>query len=226
MKCKNCGFKNEKSADFCQECGAPLRKSPALKIIIIAIFAVVIIGAVAAVVLLRGDGDDVREETAQTFDVENIEQDEDEDIETASPPEFQNIYASSTLESQYGNDYEPLNVVDDDVATAWVEGAAGSGEGQWIEFDALEQQNISGMRIVNGYCKDKDTYVKNSRVKELKVIFGDGSVENIVLDDEYGLYQDFEFGRTVKTASVELRIVSVYNGTEYDDTCISEVEFY
>ena len=220
MICKNCGFENENGNKFCQGCGQPLKKSPALKIIIIAAVCVAVaVGAVAAVMMLNADDDTAGGKTAAADG-------ERERSMTTAGPEFSDVYASSVRESQYGNDYGALNVIDGDIATAWVEGISGYGEGELLEFVSGEMQHVSGVMIVNGYDKDEDLYVKNSRVKEIEAIFDDGSSERLILEDEYGIYQDLEFEHPVDTTSVKLKILSVYSGTEYDDTCISEVEFY
>lgn len=64
--------------------------------------------------------------------------------------------------------YTPANLLDNDLHTAWVEGAKDNGVGQWVCLAML--RNIPGyIAIANGYQKSRELFLKNNRIKRLKV---------------------------------------------------------
>jgi len=145
-------------------------------------------------------------------------------------PSFTTVQASSTLAPQGTNNYDAFNVLDGNKNTAWIEGANGSGIGEWIQLSANSLQNVTGISLLNGYVKDKDSYEKNSRPKRIKIEFSDGiSFEKTLADedwyDEYGK-QIITFDKEISTAYVKITILDVYKGTHYDDTCISEIKLF
>jgi hypothetical protein len=123
------------------------------------------------------------------------------------------------------HDYGPASLFDNNDETAWVEGVPGHGVGQWvvIEFDQLRL--VKSIEINNGYNKDRDIYYKNSRLKEIKVEFSERVDKiNVVLRDT-GSPQPIALpkDRPVKTYWIRITIESVYPGTKFDDTAISEL---
>ena len=113
--------------------------------------------------------------------------------------------ASSTLQSGKNNSYGVENLIDENPATAWVEGVDGYGEGETLDFCMAcnfdydcGSENIYKINIVNGYAKNETTFKNNSRVKELEVH---------------------------TTELVEKRIVEASNGSYFninDEMCVSE----
>ncbi len=145
------------------------------------------------------------------------------------------ISATSFLkEKQYGQDvvYAPINLFRafeigcrchpywwNDAHIPWVEGVSGNGinESVFIEFN----NPIWGFSILNGYAdvQNMKLYKENSRVKKLKV-------EDLTNDLEYTM--DFEdkvyfnfLDLALPSESLKLTILEVYEGTKYQDTCIS-----
>lgn len=141
-------------------------------------------------------------------------------------PVFSSIVASSVFPPQTYDNYEPQNVFDSNIKTAWVEGAAGEGLGEWIEFHADVEQAVSGMWIVNGFNKTEDLYYKNHRVKDIEIVFSDGSSLTRTVADSFEQYQQIPFGTTVMSKSVRVIIRSTYPGSVDYETCISEIAFY
>lgn len=115
--------------------------------------------------------------------------------------------------------------LDGDLTTAWVEGASGDGVGEWITFTFDGVYRVSGMRIHAGYQKSEELYGKNARPAILTVVFSDGTEQTVTLQDINGP-QDVAFDGPADTSSVTLEIASVYPGSKYEDTVISEVSFY
>jgi hypothetical protein len=121
--------------------------------------------------------------------------------------------------------YGPDSLFDNDNRTAWVEGVDGQGIGEWIviEFDQLRL--VKAIEINNGYNKDRDIYLKNSRVKEIKVEFSRGVKPVVVLLKDTGNPQPIPLSHDhpLKTSRIKFTIESVYPGTKFEDTAISEL---
>lgn len=132
--------------------------------------------------------------------------------------------ASSTLKATSTSNYAVTNLLDGDPATAWNEGADGSGIGEWIQFDFSQEVVLSRIEIANGYQKDDDRYLGNPRVQSLRVEYSNGTTQLVDLLDD----KDFQTIRPTRqpVTSVRMVIVSVYPGEEWDDTALSEVHFY
>jgi hypothetical protein len=107
-------------------------------------------------------------------------------------------------------------------ATAWVENDPESGLGQTITLDFGRERQVTGFDILNGYSKDEKTWVNNSRVRGATLTLSDGQSFGIELPDVRDLNR-FEFSRPVSTASIAIRVDTVYRGAKYADTAISEL---
>ncbi len=78
--------------------------------------------------------------------------------------------ASSVLEAQegmYRSRYGVDKAMDEDPATAWVEGVDGAGKGEsyWLGVEHYPE----ALGFINGYAKNRRLFDKNYRVKSLKV---------------------------------------------------------
>ena len=81
--------------------------------------------------------------------------------------------------------------------------------------------------IENGYCKTKELWEKNGRVKILKLTFEDGeeyilNLEDTMKPQSFKLEHKTNGIRNPLEATFE--IVDVYEGTTYQDTCITTLE--
>ena len=136
------------------------------------------------------------------------------------------VEASSYLsEAQYKLYHTADLAIDGDLATAWVEGASGNGVGESITFTFDGVYLVSGLYIHAGYQKSASLYEKNARPASLTVTFSNGESQTVTLEDVNGP-QDIPFPAPVETGSVTLVIASVYSGSKYEDTAISEIAFY
>ena len=81
------------------------------------------------------------------------------------------VKASSVLKTDEVNiyNYEPKNLFDHDLNTAWCEGVKGHGEGQWVEFGFAGNVNVGAIGIINGYTKREALYYANNRIKTIKL---------------------------------------------------------
>ena len=148
---------------------------------------------------------------------------------TAAPVNMDHVRyvsASSQLNTdKKGNTYYPDNMVDNDLDTGWVEGVSGNGEGQVAHVVFDDVYKVSGFMIYAGYQKSRDTYNENARPASITMEFSDGTSMDFDLKDEMKA-QQFTFPESVETDYVDITIRSVYAGSKFEDTVISEISFY
>ena len=80
--------------------------------------------------------------------------------------------------------------------------------------------------VVNGYAATERNWNENNRVRELKMYFNGDFVAVIVLEDtikqQYIDISKFNLKvRNGEKASFRFEIGGVYQGTKYDDTCLT-----
>lgn len=127
---------------------------------------------------------------------------------------------SSILEPQYGFTYRPKNLVDTDLNTAWVEGKTGNGEGESLVVELNGQRTVTAIQVMNGYHKNERLFLANNRVRVAELQFSNGETRLISLADAPGL-QSIDVGKQ-KADWVRFTIKSVYPGTKYKDTAVTE----
>ncbi|WP_068418987.1 caspase family protein [Labrenzia sp. OB1] len=132
------------------------------------------------------------------------------------------VCASSVLDPQYGNRYGPGNLFDGKTSTAWVEGVSGDGAGEKVLFAFDRTRSLQGFEIVNGYAKNRDIFRKNARVRTANITLSDGTNRILSLSDTMGA-ERYVFETPVEAAWLEIEIGSVFPGSKYKDTAISEV---
>mgnify|MGYP003290453510 CR=1 FL=1 len=134
------------------------------------------------------------------------------------------VTASSSL-AENNMVHSPERVIDGSFSTAWVEGTEGQGLGETITVHFDDKYLISGVRINSGYQKSTELFEKNSRPSKLIFTFSDGSNQICELKD-ISENQVIELKIPVKTESISFTILSVYSGSKYEDTAISEIYIY
>lgn len=179
-----------------------------------------------AVVVETKEPEEEKEEESD-YIIEEEEEEKEEVNNLYNYPEYQyeKITASSFLPDKMGLKYSPDMTVDNMQDTAWNEGTDGDGIGEWIEFSSKKKQYITGINILNGYCKSETLYYENHRPKTIEIKF-DGMSVDMELDDLYNVYQNIEFAEPVESRRVRIIVKDIYRGTGYDDCCISEIGIY
>jgi hypothetical protein len=130
--------------------------------------------------------------------------------------------ASSILSPQFGNSYGVQQLFAGNGSTAWVEGQAGQGIGEWVVVEFEGERLIKGFEILNGYQKNSDIYGKNSRVRQLRAVFSQGEARSFTLQDKLGA-QLVSLDRPIKASWVQFVIDEVYPGSKYTDTALSRL---
>lgn len=147
---------------------------------------------------------------------------------------YVNADASSTLPPQGENGYSPTNLTIPVSFCTWAEGADGDGIGESVEIRELymgpgkDVLNFQQICIVNGYAETQKKWQENNRVKSLKMYYGDVYMGTIALEDTMNpqyiditpLHLTVQNGRE---ARFRFEIAEVYEGTKYDDTCITTI---
>lgn len=133
------------------------------------------------------------------------------------------VISSSEFLSAKGTDYSAANLVDHDSNTVWQEGAQDCGVNQSITFSFEEPAIISAMRIENGKQIGTDAFLANNRLASFR-IFGN---ENLLVEiPDTMIAQYIVFENPILDSEVEIVIDSVFGGSQFNDTCISEISFY
>lgn len=131
------------------------------------------------------------------------------------------LCVSSVLSPQYGNRYGSINLSDNRVKTAWVEGAKGDGIGETLLLLFPSETDVKKISLANGYNKNRDIYRKNGRVREFIVRSSTGFKQTVKLKDT-GKWQVLNLPPLGKVMWVSLSISKVYRGSKYRDTAVSE----
>ena len=131
--------------------------------------------------------------------------------------------------NKFQENYHPLYVADDDPTTAWVEGADGSGAGEWIRLRVTQMDGATRVRLKlrAGYQKSDGLFKANARPNDITVKLLPGGVEaKTALADAEGWQEVVVDQPPGKLDAVQIRIDSVYEGTKYKDLCLSDVQIY
>jgi hypothetical protein len=132
------------------------------------------------------------------------------------------ISASSQFKRTGGteNEFDPRNLFDGSLQTAWCEGADGIGEGESITLFFDNPVTINKAEMVNGWTKGEAFYVQNGRIKKFRISSDYGSSADVELQDSNYDYQGSDI--SISGSRITITLDSIYKGTD-PDTCISEI---
>lgn len=133
--------------------------------------------------------------------------------------------ASSTYPQEEQVRYDPEGISDGKLSTAWVEGESGSGLGEWVEVDLGGQREVHKLKIWGGMWYSTSYWNRANRPKEIELTFSDGTKQKVVLADKMEP-QEVEISPARQTSSIRIEIGSVYPGSTWLDTPISEVQVF
>jgi hypothetical protein len=135
------------------------------------------------------------------------------------------VTASSTLPSDADGSYAASQAADNVRDTYWCEGGkTGDGAGEWLEFKLDAATRLTGLSLCNGMCGSVDMLKKGNAPSRVTLQFSDGSTQAVDLKAVMPLPQTIPL-TPVTTTSVKMTIDAVRAGTEFPDTCVSEVQF-
>jgi len=131
------------------------------------------------------------------------------------------ICASSVLPAQSGNTYRPINMVDGNPATAWVEAAANDGRGQAIAYEFEWPMRFQSFEILAGYAKNAKAHKNNVRPRDVR-IFADGDFVATVRLQDTMTVQHIRLSEPVTAQVFAVEFASVYMGRKWQDLAVSE----
>jgi phosphate transport system substrate-binding protein len=137
------------------------------------------------------------------------------------------VTASSLLPDEK-NLYSSTNLIDESWQS-WAEGTDGNGVGEYITVRKYASGNngnenkmtITGFSLKNGYGNPR-FYWANNRVKSFKIYADDVFIETIQIKDS-AEFEEYTFEKPINATIFKFVIDSVYSGSNYDDTCITEL---
>lgn len=132
--------------------------------------------------------------------------------------------SSSELVQKDTDANDPWKVLDGKEETSWQEGVNGDGIGEYLWFTFPEEKKVKYLSFKLGNWRDARYAEGNNRPKALNVTIGDFScqVEFPKEQQEYWI----QLSEAYPADQVKFEIVSVYKGTQWDDTCIAEIGMY
>ena len=146
---------------------------------------------------------------------------------------FSGSSSSGSLVDKYGS-YPAGNAFDGRLRTAWAENYSDFGYKAFLQGSWRATQGsctVSGVALWAGYQKNDDIYRKNCRPKDVTISLYDSSFQtlrefSLTLDDYQGCqYIFFDSPLSFSdTLNVRLTLLSVYGGSKYSDTCVSEMD--
>jgi hypothetical protein len=104
----------------------------------------------------------------------------------------------------------------------WVEGVPGQGINEKLFIENILARRLY---ISIGYVSynNPHLYIQNSRPKEIRLSVNNKFTTNYILEDTPN-YQEVILPEQIRYNDIlEIQIVSVYEGTKYDDTCINNI---
>jgi hypothetical protein len=133
--------------------------------------------------------------------------------------------------NRYQENYHPSYVLDENAATAWVEGADGTGNNQSITLplSPLSSARALRLRVWNGYQKTKQLFARNAMPRRVRIAVLDQAGAEVTTREHelarvWGPQELIvEVPPKRGLSAVRLTIVSVHPGTKYNDTCISDI---
>lgn len=134
--------------------------------------------------------------------------------------------ATSTAQTGTSASFDPGQLLDGDVTTAW--NSRGDvnpdGIGEIIQVDFADPVWLAQIVVANGDQNDEGAFVANARAKRVEVTLSGGSSFIVNLLDQTG-QQSVRLPVPRLTTSVRFEVLEVYPGDTYEDLGLSELEF-
>jgi len=151
---------------------------------------------------------------------------------------FNVIYACETLggileEWKSPGKYSPINMFDDDIRTCF---ASRNNTDDFTLILQLETPiTCDEVQVLGGVALNDDLYMKNNRPKELTIwlyetyealIKDKEALEKEVILEDKREYQSIRFDKPYTFEMFSVQVLETYKGTQYNDTCITELKFF
>ena len=144
------------------------------------------------------------------------------------------VSASSFLTERDGLKHPANQAHDRSMAKVWSEGVEGNGIGESLTFTFQTKQKdtvdlgVTSCAIGIGHQGSEKLFRQNGRPKVIELSVDGVPTSRLQLKDVMGL-QRFEISKLAlerpSEHTITLKIVDIYAGSKYEDTCIAEVYF-
>ena len=136
-------------------------------------------------------------------------------------------WASSVLDGNKAK-YGAEKILDKDLQTAWSEGAEGYGINEWIQIERDGSTDLSEIIISNGIQQSPQIFDNNGSLKRFRLDFSSGQYiyYEVKEDKAASKYIRIIFDRPISTNFIRLTILDVFEGSKYEDTCITDIVAY
>ncbi|KGE72111.1 NADase-type glycan-binding domain-containing protein [Spirochaeta lutea] len=145
---------------------------------------------------------------------------------------YASIYEASSYLIEGETEYLPSNLERSAIIGPWVEGVSGSGIGEVITVQFVVDENgnpndywngfpVNGLLISNGFVSSSrpSLYGRNNRIKSIRITDFNG---NFSFEIELADSPSPQIIRLPDyTNKVTIEILEVYNGSQWDDTCLN-----
>lgn len=145
-------------------------------------------------------------------------------LKLSAPTRLEGIVtASSVLNPEYF--YTPSRLFDNRLDFAWVEGAAGDGTGEILNFQFKNEVNITAIQIWNGYQRSQSHFDQNGKIRDFELSDGENNPVILTLRNSEPS-QKLLLETPVKSKNLKLKIKNIYPGKKFKDLAISELRFF
>ena len=136
------------------------------------------------------------------------------------------ITSNSVLtDAEKGVVYAADNMLDEQVATMWVEGEGSSGLGKYIQVKFDGEVELAKIRIWGGCFIDQEFFERHNRLAQIELKFTDFTSQKFDITDEMApQWLELEEPKNVDSFKIYLR--RVHEGNTWNDTAISQIQFF
>jgi hypothetical protein len=140
-------------------------------------------------------------------------------------PYISKAHASSELTHEGDFTYSAVEAIDGAPETTWAEATNGTGVGEALNLTLDGSYVLKKLKLIPGCGFTEDLWLKNERIKKVKLTFDDKAEQVAELEDarKPGEWKTIAITHDKPTTSLKLEILDVYPGGAWKDGCISEV---
>ncbi|HFI0743671.1 TPA: hypothetical protein ACGPAS_001678 [Streptococcus suis] len=114
--------------------------------------------------------------------------------------------------------------------TCWQDGQDGDGVGETLTYTFEAPVLLDKIYVINGRVQSEDKYYENNRLSDATVYYYLDDIlvteQTISFDDECNTDASvFNLDDKAECNRVVLKATGVFNGTAYQDLCITDVSF-
>lgn len=141
---------------------------------------------------------------------------------------YAKIHPASTEENSVKQsesyDYSAKSVVDGDATSSWQENEEGIGEGKGFKLNLDKSHKIRYIVLTLGNWRSDQLWEYNARPKILTIQVGQQKKDVEFSNEKKKFCLSFE--EPLEAGDVSMYIKEAYEGSRWQDTCISEIELY